>query len=142
MQYSISIYTKYAHLIITSTIHTVCIFTMLMVHACISKLVLCYELALLNHSTLVSLKYVKATHRDSTSALQHKTQGKRKADRWKIDCGRRRGEYKALLRCPSPKTLNYYWLLLYYFNNVHTYGPIRNKSLLVWHVHIIHLLVF
>ena len=28
---------------------------------------------------------VKATHRDSTSAAQHKTQGKRKADRWKID---------------------------------------------------------
>ncbi len=64
-----------------------------------------------------------------TVLAQHKTQGKRKADRWKIDCGRRRGEYKTLLRCPSPKTLNYYWLLLYYFNNVHIYGPIRNKSL-------------
>ena len=49
---------------------------------------------------------------------------------------------KTLLRCPSPKTLNYYWLLLYYFNNVHIYGPIRIKSLWFWHVHIIHLLVF
>ena len=36
---------------------------------------------------------VKATHRDSTSAAQHKTQGKRKADRWKIDCERRREEH-------------------------------------------------
>ena len=62
---------------------------------------------------------VKATHRDSTSAAQHKTQGKRKADRWKIDCERRREEHKTLLVFPSPKTLNYYWLLLYYFNNVH-----------------------
>jgi hypothetical protein len=35
-----------------------------------------------------------------TALAQHKTQGKRKADRWKIDCGRRRGEYKTLLRCP------------------------------------------
>ena len=85
---------------------------------------------------------VKATHRDSTSAAQHKTQGKRKADRWKIDCGSRRREHKTLVRFPSPKSLNYYWLLLCYINNVHTYGPIRNKSLLVWHVHIIHLLVF
>ena len=85
---------------------------------------------------------VSKLHTDSTSAAQHKTQGKRKADRWKIDCGRRRGEYKTLLRCPSPKTLNYYWLLLYYFNNVHIYGPIRIKSLWFWHVHIIHLLVF
>ncbi len=29
---------------------------------------------------------VKATHRDSTSAAQHKTQGKRITGRWKIDC--------------------------------------------------------
>ena len=54
---------------------------------------------------------VKATHTNSTSAARHKTQGKRKADRWKIDCGRRRGERKTLLVFPSPKSLNYYWLL-------------------------------
>ena len=35
--------------------------------------------------------HVKATHRDSTSAAQHKTQGKRKTGRWKIDVRRRRG---------------------------------------------------
>ncbi len=35
-----------------------------------------------------------------------------------------------------------HWLLLYYFNNVHIYGPIRIKILWFWHVHIIHLLVF
>ena len=29
-------------------------------------------------------------HTDSTSAAPHKTQGKRKADRWKIDCERRK----------------------------------------------------
>ncbi len=79
-------------------------------------------------------------HTDSTSAAQHKTQGKRKANRWKIDCERRREEHKTLLRFPSPKSLNYYyWLLFYYFNNVHSYGPIRNKS----HVlHIIQIPVF
>ena len=31
-------------------------------------------------------------HADSTSAAPHKTQGKRKADGWKIDCERRREE--------------------------------------------------
>ncbi len=69
-------------------------------------------------------------HTDSTSAAQHKTQGKRKADRWKIDCERRREEHKTLLRFPSPKSLNYYLLLFYYFNNVHLCGPITYKSLL------------
>ena len=43
-------------------------------------------------------------HTDSTSAAQHKTQGKRKADRWKIDCERRREEHKTLLRLPSPNS--------------------------------------
>ncbi len=74
-------------------------------------------------------RYMSKLHTDSTSAAQHKTQGKRKADRWKIDCERRREEHKTLPRFPSPKSLNYYWLLFYYFNNVHIYGPIRNKSL-------------
>ena len=74
---------------------------------------------------------VKATHRDSTSAAQHKTQGKRKADRWKIDCERRREERETLLIFPSPKSLNYYWLLIFYFNIVHLCGPITYKSLLV-----------
>ncbi len=85
---------------------------------------------------------VKATHRDSTSAAQHKTQGKRKADRWKIDCERRREEHKTLLDFPSLKSLNYNWLLFFYFNIVHLCGPITYKSIWVWHVHIIHLLVF
>ncbi len=53
--------------------------------------------------------FVKATHRDSTSAAQHKTQGKRKADRWKKDYERRREERETLLIFPSPKSLNYYW---------------------------------
>ncbi len=82
-------------------------------------------------------------HADSTSAAPHKTQGKRKADGWKIDCERRREEkeHKTLLRFPSPKTLNYYyWVLIFYFNIVHTCGPIRNKSL--WHAHMIRLPVF
>ena len=84
-------------------------------------------------------------HADSTSAAPHKTQGKRerKTDRWKIDCERRREEeeHKTLLRFPSPKTLNYYyWVLIFYFNIVHTCGPIRNKSL--WHAHMIRLPVF
>ncbi len=68
-------------------------------------------------------------HTDSTSAAQHKTQGKRKADRWKIDCERRREEHKTLLNFPSPKSLNYYWLLIFYFNIVHLCGPITYKSL-------------
>ena len=72
---------------------------------------------------------VKATHTNSTSAAQHKTQGKRKADRWKIDWERRKEEHKALLVFPSPKSLIYYWLLIFYFNIVHLCGPIRNKSL-------------
>ena len=54
---------------------------------------------------------------------------RQKTLRWKIDCERRREEHKTLLRLPSPKSLNYYWLLIYYLNIVHTYGPIRNKSL-------------
>jgi hypothetical protein len=58
------------------------------------------------------------TH-NGTSAAQHKTQGKRKADRWKIDCERRREEHKTLLNFPSPKSLNHYWLLIFYFNIVH-----------------------
>ena len=41
------------------------------------------------------ITHVKATHRDSTSAAQHKTQGERKADRWKIDV--REGESTRLL---------------------------------------------
>jgi hypothetical protein len=63
---------------------------------------------------------VKATHytQNGTSTAQHKTQGKRKADRWKIDCERRREEHKTLLNFPCPKSLNYYWLLIFYFNIV------------------------
>ena len=40
---------------------------------------------------------VDCERRRGTSAAQHKTQGKRKADRWKIDCERRREEHKTLL---------------------------------------------
>jgi hypothetical protein len=87
---------------------------------------------------------VKATHRTVPAPAQHKTQGKRKADRWKKDCERRREEHKhkTLLDFPSPKPLNYCWLLIFYFNIVHLRGPITYKSRLVWHVHIMHLLVF
>ncbi len=68
---------------------------------------------------------------NGTSAAQHKTQGKRKADRWKKDYERRREEYKTLLDFPSPKSLNYFWLLLiFYFNIVHLCGPITYNSLL------------
>ncbi len=45
---------------------------------------------------------------------------RQKTVRWKIDCERWREEHKTLLRLPSPKSLNYYWLLIYYFNIVHT----------------------
>ncbi len=51
---------------------------------------------------------------------QHKTQSKRKTGNWKIDCERRREEHKTLLSFPFPKSLNYYWLLLFYFNIVHS----------------------
>ncbi len=67
---------------------------------------------------------------NGTSAAQHKTQGKRKADMWKEDCERRSEEHKTLLDFPSPKPLNYYWLLIFYFNIVHLCGSITYKSLL------------
>ena len=36
-----------------------------------------------------------------------------------------------LLFLPSLKSLNYYWLLFFYFNIVHLCGPITYKSILV-----------
>ncbi len=39
-------------------------------------------------------------------------------------------EHKTLLDFPSPKSLNYYWLLIFYFNIVHLCEPITYKSLL------------
>ncbi len=42
---------------------------------------------LMERTQYISRSIVKATHRDRTSAAQDKTQGKRKADRWKIDVG-------------------------------------------------------
>jgi hypothetical protein len=62
----------------------------------------------LTHQT----SYVKATHRDSTSAAQHKTQGKHKTGNWKIDCETKEGKSRTLLYLPSLKSLNYYWLLI------------------------------
>jgi hypothetical protein len=66
---------------------------------------------------------------NGTSAAQHKTQGKRKADRWKKDYERRREEHKTLLSFPSPKSLNYYWLLIFYLNIVHLCGPITCQNI-------------
>ena len=50
------------------------------------------------------------------------------ADRWKIDCERRREERETLLIFPSPKSLNYYWLLLFYFNIVHLLWTNNHKE--------------
>ena len=50
------------------------------------------------------------------------------ADRWKKDCERRREERETLLIFPSPKSLNYYWLLLVYFNIVHLLWTNNNKE--------------
>ena len=49
------------------------------------------------------------TQRLQYQQAQHKTLGRLKADRWKIDYERRREERETLLIFPSPKSLNYYW---------------------------------
>ncbi len=82
-----------------------------------------------------SLAFVKTTHTVTGYRAHSAAQstgprlGRQKTERWKIDCERRREEHKTPLRFPFPKTLNYYWLLIFYFNIVHSCGPIRNKSL-------------
>ncbi len=98
----------------------------------------------MNCQKVVKAKATYTQTADSTSAAQHKTQGKRKADRWKIDCERAKEEHKTLLNFPSPKSLNYYWLLIFYFNIVHLCGPIIKIQgfIYVWHVHIANLPVF
>ena len=92
--------------------------------------------------TIITLHICQSYTQTKYQQAQHKTQSKRKTGRWKIDGERRREEHKTLLNFPSPKSLNYYWLLLSYFNIVHLLWTNNNKSILVWHVHIIHLLVF
>ena len=89
---------------------------------------------------LITITYITT----AIHAISINTQdtSKRKTGNWKIDCERRREEHKTLLNFPSPKSLNYYWLLLFYFNIVHSLWTNNIKSILVWHVHIIHLLVF
>ncbi len=68
------------------------------------------------------------TQRLQYQQAQHKTLGRLKADRWKIDKERRREERETLLNFPSPKSLNYYWLLLYYFNIVRLLWTNNNKE--------------
>ena len=58
-------------------------------------------------------------HTETVPASTTQDTKQRKTGNWKIDCERRREESKTLLNFPSPKSLNYYWLLLFYFNIVH-----------------------
>jgi hypothetical protein len=79
----------------------------------------------------INLASVKATHR--TVLAQHNTRHKanvRQTDGRKIMREGGSEEHKTLLSFPSPKSLNYYWLLIFYFNIVHLCGPISYKSLL------------
>jgi hypothetical protein len=54
----------------------------------------------------------------------------------------RKEEHKTLLVFPSLKSLYYYWLVIFYFNIVHSLWTNKKSGFRFWHVHIIQLLVF
>ena len=58
-----------------------------------------YSSSILSYDNKLALSDIcqSYTQRPQYQQAQDKTQGKRKADRWKIDCERRREEHKTLL---------------------------------------------
>ncbi len=60
----------------------------------------------------VPLRYVKATHRSSTSAAQHKTQANVRRQMKDGRSEMKERKRQTLLYLPSLKSLHYYWLLI------------------------------